>query len=181
METIIAYYSFTGNNETLAKELQRKLNCDIRKIEEIGQRTNFAILLDMLLNRPAKIKESKAPITQPANFIFIAPIWMGSVATPMRTYIKQVKNKIEEYSFITVCGGANGGQSEKIKKQLLQMVGKEPVTVKELKVNDLLPFDQKNKIKHTSEYRIKKIDLEIFKTEIENFILDVENSVLQIK
>ena len=55
MKTLIAYYSFTHNNEVLAKDLQKKLNCDIHKIEEPGKRTGFTILLDLIFNRNPEI------------------------------------------------------------------------------------------------------------------------------
>jgi flavodoxin len=181
MKTIIVYYSFTGNNEVLAWKLQKRLNCNIQKIEEIGYRTNLKILLDMFLNRPSRIKESKIPITQPTNFIFIAPIWNGNVATPMKAFINMTKHMIHEYSFITICGGATGGQSEKIKNQLLQIVGKEPVAIEELKINDLLAFDKRNKIRNTIAYRINNLDLEMFQTEIENFVQQIENPIMQEK
>lgn len=79
------------------------------------------------------------------------------------------KHNIHEYSFITVCS-SQPGQVEKITNQLTQLMAKEPITVEELKVNDLLPFEKKNKIKYTAPYRIKKPDLGVFQTEIENFV-----------
>lgn len=173
MRTLIVYYSLTKNNETLAWELQQKLNCDIQRIEEIRKRTNLTIILDLLFKRKPEIKRSKNPISLYDKIILIAPIWDTNVATPMKSFIEMERNNFKEYSFITVCSG-RPGQLEKITHDLEELAGKVPLTVEELKVNDLLPFEQKNKVKYSSTYRIKKPDLEVFQTEIENFVHETQ-------
>ena len=57
MKTVIVYYSFSGNNESLAKELRLRFGCDIIKIIEQKRRTGFTILLDLIFNRESKILE----------------------------------------------------------------------------------------------------------------------------
>jgi flavodoxin len=170
MKTLIVYYSFTSNNELLAIELQKKLQCDVLKLEEVKKRTGLTILLDVIFNRRTKIKKYNVAIKDYENLILIAPIWAGKIATPLNTFLKNEKKEINHYSFITLCGG-NKGQKEKIFYALTLLLQKEPEQVTELWINDLLPENEKDTIKHTSGYRAKQSDLELFKTKIDNFLV----------
>ncbi len=79
------------------------------------------------------------------------------------------KNNIQRYSFITACSGS-AGQNEKIEKDLVRLVEKQPATVTALWINDLLPADQKNKIKYVTTSRLQPKDLVAFEAEIEKHI-----------
>ena len=46
MKTLIVYYSFTQNNEALARMLQTRLDCEMLKIETVKRRSTFSIFLD---------------------------------------------------------------------------------------------------------------------------------------
>lgn len=169
MKTLIVYYSFTQNNDVLAKNIQRKLGCDIHRIEEKKRRTGFTILLDIIFNRTPEIVEYYHPINLYEHYIFIGPVWAGKIASPLRAFLSEEKDVIKRYSFITVCGG-NAGQAEKIKKELVKIVGHAPDVLTELWVNDLLPDDRKNTIKYTSGYRLTEMDLETFRPKIDKFL-----------
>jgi hypothetical protein len=103
----------------------------------------------------------------------ISPIWGGKIASPMRTFIEQEKNNLKKYFYITICNGEMG-QKEKIITQLYSIVERKPRGVKELWINDLLPEDKKNKIKHTFHYRIDERDIAYFNEDIETFVQLVE-------
>jgi flavodoxin len=169
MKTVIVYYSYSGNNESLAKELRLRLGCDIVKIEEQRRRTGFTILLDLLFKREPQIKDPNIFFEDYKMIIFISPIWDAKIASPLSVYLKTKKVQIDNYAFITICGGREG-QSEKIEEQLFQLVGKKPAIVTELSVNELLPDDQKNKVKFVTAYRINDGDFDLFKKPIQNFV-----------
>lgn len=155
MKPLIIYYSFSGNNEFLAQELQKRLDCDIQKIVELKKRTGFTILLDVMLKRTPKIKRSDVDLKQYNHFILIAPIWDGRIATPLRAFIELEKDNFQDYSFITVCTGPEG-QDQKIMDELFQLVQRKPRTVMQLKINDLLRPERKNKIRYATPYRINQ-------------------------
>lgn len=167
MKEAIVYYSFSGNNEALAKELKRRTGFDLEKITELKKRAGFSILLDIIFKRTPGILKPKLELSQYDKVILIAPIWAGRIATPMKAFIKLEKGQIQKYSFITLCG--NGG-NQKVSEELSQLFQKEPTSVLELKVNDLLPENEKNRIKYTSGYRVKAQDFQVFKKEIDAFI-----------
>ena len=180
MKTIIVYYSHSANNESLARELKQRFGCDIVKIEEQKRRTSFTILLDLIFRRDAKIQKPDVFLSDYNTVIFISPIWDAKIATPLKSYIKMEKNNINNYAFITVCSGREG-QRKMITDQLTQLIGKEPIIVTELVINDLLPAEQKNKIKYTTPYRIKKPDLQVFKKDIQQFVNTVFENALELK
>jgi len=56
MKTLIVYYSFTQNNEALAKMIQTRLDCEMFKIETIRKRSSFSIFLDAVFGRKPAIR-----------------------------------------------------------------------------------------------------------------------------
>ena len=87
--TLVVYYSKTGNTETVAKAVVEKLGCDFDKIEfdEKGK----------------TISSTKDPSAY-ERVILMAPIWAFSLADPMKLYLKE-HSGIKNYSLIVTCGG----------------------------------------------------------------------------
>lgn len=164
MKTLIAYYSHGGNNETLARHLQKKLMCDVLRIEEAKKRSWFARFVDLMLNRRPEVKYVSLPLKDYDFLIFMAPIWAAKIAPPLMSFLSNNKDSIKRYSFITVCGGA-AGQKEKVTGQLKAMLGTDPVSVTDLWISSL--FDGK---KDVSKYKIDQHDLDLFNDRIEHFM-----------
>ena len=164
MKTLIAYYSFSGNNETLAKELQKRIDCDIFKIEAVSRRSWLSIWLDLIFDRMPAIRFTPFSLAEYDRVICIAPIWASKIAAPLKTFLNSEKDKIKEYSFITVCGGASG-QVEKIEKQLTDIVGKKPYSIAELWISSL-PQGKKETIK----FKVNQSDLDAFENQIQDFM-----------
>ena len=169
MKTLIVYFSYTKNNKFLACQLQKNLLCDIFEIEEERKRTGLTILLDLIFDRRPKLKDSGVSLSLYENVIFVAPIWAGKIASPLKSFLLKESGHIRSYSFISVCGGTKG-QAEKINNELKNITGLDPIVVKELWINDLLPSDKKNSVKYTSGYRILPADLERFSEGIEALV-----------
>jgi flavodoxin len=169
MKTLIVYYSFSGNNNFLAQELQKRLDCDIYKIVELKPRKSIDIFFDLIFKRKPKIEKSDFDLQQYDRAILIAPIWAGKIATPLRSFIELEQDNFKEYSFITVCTGPDG-QDAKIIDELVQLIHKKSKTVMELKINDLLPLERKDKVKYATPYRINQRLLLAFEMEISQFL-----------
>lgn len=172
IKILVVYFSYTNNNEKLAQLLQKRLACDLLKIEELKGRTGLTILMDLLFNRRPSIKVNPYRLKNYDHIIFVAPIWAGKIASPLKTFLLCEKSSIREYSFITLCGGSKG-QKEKIWKELATLVDKEPFKVCELWINDLLTPEKKDTIKHTSGYRITYDEFKTFEKQIGEFLDDV--------
>jgi flavodoxin len=169
MKTLIVYYSFSGNNECLAQELQKRLNCDIQKIVELEPRKSLDIFLDLIFKRKSQIEKSNFDLRQYDRSILIAPIWASKIATPLRAFIELEQANFKEYSFITVCTGPDG-QDAQITDKLVRLIQKEPKTLMQLKINDLLPPERKDKIKYATPYRINQRVLLAFEPEISQLL-----------
>lgn len=169
MKTLIAYYSFTQNNEKIAKHLQKQLNCDIVKVDTIKKRNSFSILLDLMFNRKPALKRLPYYLDDYDHVIFIAPIWAGKIATPMKSLLIKEKSNIKEYSFVTLCGGSPG-QKEKIQDELFSLLERSPARLVELWINDLLPAEKKDTIKYTSGFSIDADALGRFDSQLKSFI-----------
>ena len=169
MKTLVVFYSFSGNNSIVAEELNRRLGGDIYEIKEMKGRTPFTILFDLLLNRKPKIKAPSIPPDRYERVILLAPVWNAKVASPMQSFIRQEKDHLKEYCFVTVCGG-RAGQQEKLEKQLYLLTGKAPMLVKQLPVNDLVPPERRRGVKNTASVRMGSSDLKYFEPAIEELV-----------
>jgi len=178
MKTLIVYYSFTHNNEVLAQELQKQLECDLLKIEDLKKRKGFSIFLDLLFNRKPAIKFDPVTLTDYDRIIFIAPIWAGKIAMPLKTFLTNERAKITHYSFITLCGGGNKNQHNKITQELTSILHASPDAVTELWIHDLLKENQKNSPGSVTNYKITNGDLLMFQHSIHKFISQSETSII---
>jgi hypothetical protein len=176
MKNLIVYYSFTSNNEKIAEYLRNQLGCDIARIETIKKRNGFSILLDLVFKRKPAIKSIPHYLWNYEHVIFIAPIWAGKVATPLKSFLVREKENIKSYSFITLCGGGNPKQKQNIENELLSIVAKKPLNLIELWINNLLSTEKKDTIKNKSGFSIEDADLAKFESQLRNFIKE-ENMV----
>jgi flavodoxin len=173
MKPLIVFYSFTHNNNLLAKHLQSELSCDVLEIQEQKKRKGISILLDLLFNRTPDIKTYLHQVAAYDHCILISPIWAGKLATPLKSFLLKEKDNIKDYSFITVCGGGNPSQKEKLATQLTRLLSHRAAAICELWINDRLPKAKQDTIKYTSGYRIDDEDLHAFSEKINRFLKSV--------
>lgn len=146
-------YSLTGNNDTLAARVAALLGAALIKVAEERPRTNGTIAFDMLLGR--------TPRTQPAPdkqddfdlIVYVAPVWMGQAASPMRAYLKRIKTVPRRYAFVSISGGALN-DNPKLADSLQKQTGQAPDAVVDLHIADLLPPGSKPTASDTSAYRL---------------------------
>ncbi len=112
MKTLIAYYSWSGNNEALAKELAGKLGADLEKITEKGSRSEgaFGFMLSGFQGF-FKLKAGIRPaVKDPEDYdlvVLCAPVWAGGISSPMRSYVSQNRKKFKRIAFASVSGDEN--------------------------------------------------------------------------
>ncbi len=159
MKTLIASFSLTGNNTVAARNLAATLGADHEDITAEREMGNFALALDALLNRRPAIA---APSHDPSQYdlvIVVGPVWMGKIASPIRSYLKRGRGSFNRVAFLSVCGGALGRNSS-VPQQLERLLGTSPAAVTQLYINDLLPAEEQGDAKATSAYRVTEADLE---------------------
>jgi flavodoxin len=179
MKNVIVYYSFTHNNEKLARLLSEKLQCEKLRIETVKPRNGFSIFLDIFFKRTPTVKDLEKSLAVYDHVIFISPIWAGKIATPMKSLLQREHRMVARYSFISLCGGAPG-QEEKIERELVSLLGKKPDAHVELSVRDAIALHENGRIRTiATQYRVAADGLEIYEPQLRQFILD--NSVVEVE
>jgi multimeric flavodoxin WrbA len=158
MKTIVISYSLTGNNDALATSIAAELAAKHIKIKELKPRTNGTIAFDMLFNRTPQVDPIVDKVEDYDSVIFVGPVWMGHIAAPLRASFKQCKERLDKYAFISISGGADG-PNPKLASELRKRIGKEPISVINLLIADLLPTDPKPTRNITSAYHLSDKDV----------------------
>jgi flavodoxin len=155
-------YSYTGNNEKLANAFAREFFADHIRITEKRKRTMLTIALDYLFRRDPKINKPQVGISSDELAIFFGPIWFGRIASPMRSYLKQLENKSIKYGFISLCVGSDDSDAQgKLIGELRDVLGNEPEFFIEQPISNLLPADPEPTHKTAMQYRVNDKDIEM--------------------
>lgn len=166
MKILILYYSRTGNNRTLATYLAKQIGADIEEIQPVRTFKLLGFLLDFFKNRKPKI----APITKdPKDYdhvLFMAPLYDMGIAHPMKTALVALKENLEHYSFVTLCGYHRDEQSAHIHSELLDLTGREPEHTQELHIGDLMPDEKRTDVMAVSAYKITVEELGAYNVHI---------------
>ena len=139
------------------------------EITERKKRKSFSIFIDFLVKRDSRLASFDFDVKDYGPVILLAPVWAGKIAAPMRTFIQQEKANLTNYSFITICSGA-AGQREKLAAELAALTPQKPAAVAELWINNLLPEEQRNKIKYATGFKANGQHIQKFDEEIKFFI-----------
>lgn len=170
MNIVVISYSLTGNNEALAKSIAEKLAVEHIKITEPKPRTMGTIVQDIVFNKTPAVQPAPDSLGNYDLIIFLGPIWIGKIATPLRAYLKYLKTTQCRYAFISISGGADGSNT-KLANELNKIVGKEPTSLIDLHIADLLPSDHKPNRKDTSGYKINNEDIKKLTDDIASIIV----------
>lgn len=117
MKTLVIYYSLTGNTQKVAEAIASRLKADINRLEDRRSRRGIIGALrtvyQVLLSRPGKIRFAN---TDPFGYdlmVLGAPVWIMSLAPPMRSYILKEQERFNEVAFF--CTGGPSGSSKAFK------------------------------------------------------------------
>lgn len=158
MKITLISYSYTGNNDALASGMAKALGAGHIKITESKSRSRSTIFMDLIFNRTPEVHPPPESIGDSDLILFMAPVWIGQVATPLRAYFKYYKTKPGAYAFISISGGADGN-NPKLGDELKKRLGKDPLIVIDLHIADLLPAEPKPKREDTSAYHLTEADV----------------------
>lgn len=90
MKNLIIYYSRSSNTETVAKEISKAVNGEIKKIELNKEISFFWAASTALLGQKAKIKTIDINVKDYDNIFIGTPVWAGKSSTPINTFINEV-------------------------------------------------------------------------------------------
>ena len=153
MKMTVVSYSLTGNNERLARSLAGALAAEHLSVTEPKERIMPMILLDNVFSRTPKVALPALEPEEQDLVVFVSPVWMGRVASPLRSCFKEFGPKLGKYAFVTICGGAEG-PNPKLGAELAKRLGKEPAVLVEMHKADFLPREPKPTRDDTMKYQI---------------------------
>lgn len=165
MKMTIISYSYSGNNEKLAQTLAQKLSATHITITPQKPLNYFKMAMHMLFGVKPDINENLPQLPQDELVIFVAPIWMGQVASPLRRCFEQLKGKINSYAFVSISGGAMG-PNPRIGAELTKRMGKAPKQLIDRQAVEFLKLDHKPTPKETSAYIFSDKDCAAFVEEV---------------
>lgn len=163
MNIVIISYSYSGNNSAFAGCVAKKLSAEHIEVSLEKHTSLFGtVMMDMLFGRTPKVKPAPDLIKQYDLVLFAAPVWMGSAASPLRAYFNYLKEYPVPYGFLSVSGGADGGNS-RLAEELLKRTGQKPVLLIDMGIADLLSARNGGaKRADTSTYKLTAEDAEWF-------------------
>ncbi len=108
---LIVYHSYTGNTESIAKSIQKSLNCDILELKPKKPFSeDYQVVVDEYQNNSIKdkeieIEEIKINLEDYTEIILGSPVWWYTVTPVVATFLKQndLSNKTI-YPFATNAG-----------------------------------------------------------------------------
>ena len=112
-KALVLYYSQTATTKVVAEEIQKALNADIDSIVAVEPYSgNYGETIarcqkEMAENIMPKIKPINADLTKYDTIFLGYPIWFGTYARPMLTFIKEAK--LEGKTIIPFCTFGSGG------------------------------------------------------------------------
>ena len=128
MKILVTYYSRTKVTASVAKEIQKNLNCDIEEIIDTKDRSGIIGYIvscyDAIKAKPGEIKPIEKDVSEYDLVIVGTPVWASTMAPAILTYLTENKEKFKEVSFFCTCG--SGGYDKTLSK-MEEITGKRSV------------------------------------------------------
>lgn len=109
MKSLVVYYSRTGLTRKVAEKLVAALGADK---EEIIDKTNRSGVIGYLRSGKEAVKKTLADIElakiDPSGYDLVVigtPVWAANMASPVRTYLTNQKDKLKRVAFFATQGG----------------------------------------------------------------------------
>ncbi|MCQ1530511.1 flavodoxin family protein [Lutispora saccharofermentans] len=159
MSIAVVSYSMTGNNEALAANLAKAISAEHIRITEAKKRSYGTITLDITFNRTPHILPEPQTLDKYDGIIFVAPVWMGQPAFPLRSYLKYIKLNPRKYGFVSISGGSLNPNPQ-LCNNITRRAGIAPAVFINMYIADLLPKDAKIDPKAVEVYKLTESDLD---------------------
>jgi len=105
MKSLIVYYSRTGETRTIAEQIQSSLKGDIDEIKDVTSRSGIIGWLkagrDSITKNLTKIKDIDLNPSDYDLVIIGSPTWNGAASTPIRTYITEYKDTLQQVALFS--------------------------------------------------------------------------------
>ena len=132
MKTLIVYFSLEGNTKWAVEQIAAKLPVDTLALVPKSAYPDKGFKKFLWGGKSALMKETPeleshiVDITQYERIIFATPIWAGTFAPPLRTFIQSEDLTGKEFAFVACSGGGSPDKAFAGLKALLNIAGDVP-------------------------------------------------------
>ncbi|MGL6299195.1 MAG: flavodoxin family protein [Methanobacteriaceae archaeon] len=138
MKILISYYSRSNITKDVAEEIQSQLGGDIEEIKDLKSRKGiFGYIIagmEAARGKKAQIAQTKYNVEDYDLVIVGTPVWAGTMATPIMTYLDENTGKFKNTGFFCTCGSSG---YEKTLVNMTSRISKPPVATFYLKKEEL--------------------------------------------
>ena len=148
MNTLVVYFSRTGNTKGVAEAIATELGADIEQIEESAKRTGFFGYLqsvrESVFKKAAPIQAINSDLSHYNLIIIGSPVWCWSLTSPVRSFLVDHSSDFKSVAFFCTEGG-KGGQG--VFEEMAKLCGKTPQSTLEVTESDIRNGEDKLKLK----------------------------------
>lgn len=138
----IVFYSRTGTARAAAERLATLSGWPVHEVRDVVPRVGLSgdarCVIDNLLKRSPDFRYDGPVLSDVEHVVLVAPVWLRSLAAPMRAFLKMQGRLIKAYSVICVLSGYGGFRAV---DDIATLAGSDPQSILLLKRNDVLAED----------------------------------------
>ena len=157
---LVVYYSLSGSTKEVAELIAAELDAFVEPIIDASNRSGFLGYmrsgLEALIGKRAVIKK---PEKHPEQFDLVivgSPVWVGSMATPVRSYLANHPLESGELALFCTSGGP---KNEKALKDMAALAGQSPVASFGVSAAEMKTGALKRKVdEFTAKIRANSVD-----------------------
>ncbi|MDD1671749.1 MAG: hypothetical protein LUO82_01955 [Methanomicrobiales archaeon] len=126
MKILVAYYSWKGHTETVARDLAGKLNATTVKIEPLSDPGSgmFGKVLKALFGMKGAIKPCQTDMKEFDHLVLATPVWAQKIPPYTRQYLADLTNcSGKKFSVLAEMGGSGAESVIGIVKKILVAKG----------------------------------------------------------
>jgi flavodoxin len=135
---LVAYYSRTGNTRAVAQDLAAELGADVEEMVDTKGRRGIFGWLGAGKDASQKKTTVIGPLAKdPAAYDLVilgTPVWAGTMASAVRTYIMQNRDKLKKVAFFCTMGAS--GQ-DKTFAAMAELCEKKPLATMSVKAEEV--------------------------------------------
>lgn len=139
MSKIIIFYSRTGNTKAVAEKYAEKNNIAIYGIKDLVNRKGFfgfiKSFFQTLVKKETNIEDIEADISEYSRVILCTPVWVGSIPSPVRSFISRYGKLINKVEYIITYSNPKK-EYRKIFKEMDALIGKKHVREVQVVINN---------------------------------------------
>jgi len=124
MKSVIVFYSLEGSTRALAKKLAAEINGDILELNPVKEVNSKGFSkfvwggMQAVMKKKPRLREYNFKVNQYENVIIGTPVWAGTYAPPIRTFLENEQIVGKKVSFFCCHEGGIGKTMENLENDL---------------------------------------------------------------